>query len=163
MKNWIKLSDKDYREVWDKVYKEFEFEPSTSTFPSFKVATPFVTYDISQYVDLQHEFDIYDDLEEKALTTFKKITAHDEYIYALDWQHESYLMNPNLEFHKDEFDEWLIPIFPNGDYYFFTQKDFRWGYLGHPWERTITVFGQEIIDVFEKSKPRMFDRILRQG
>lgn len=64
---------------------------------------------------------------------------------------------------KNEFDEWTVPIFPNGDYYFFIHKDFEWGYLGHPWERTITVFGKELIKGFEKHRPRMFQKILRQG
>jgi len=57
----------------------------------------------------------------------------------------------------------MIPVFPNGDYYFFIQKDFKWGYLGHPWEESITIFGEELIESFERNKPEMFQNILRQG
>lgn len=45
----------------------------------------------------------------------------------------------------------------------FIQKDFKWGYLGHPWEESITIFGEELIESFERNKPEMFQNILRQG
>ena len=162
MKNWIPLSDQEYEHIWDRMYKDFRFEPSISIFPSFQVPCPFITYDISEYFRDLADLDAYDDLEEKALVAFKEVTLVDEYILALDWQHECYWLNPRLEFERDEFGEWTIPIFPNGDYYFFIQKDFKWGYLGHPWERSITVFGKELINAFNQHKPRMFHKILRQ-
>ncbi|SDN16030.1 Protein of unknown function [Psychrobacillus sp. OK028] len=163
MKNWLKLSNAEYEKVWNKIYDELKFEPSTTDFPSFKVPSPFITYDVSLYFGESEDLDAFVDLEEKALLVFQEITSKDENIYALDWQHECYWINSSLEFHKNEFDEWTVPIFPNGDYYFFIHKDFQWGYLGHPWERTITVYGKELIMGFEKHKPRMFHKILRQG
>ena len=163
MKNWLKLSNLEYEKVWNKIYDELNFEPSISDFPSFTVPIPFITYDVSPYFGESEDLDAYDDLEEKALLVFLENSSKDEYIYALDWQHECYWINPNLDFQKNEFDEWTVPIFPNGDYYFFIHKDFQWGYLGHPWERTITVFGKELIKGFEKHPPRMFQKILRQG
>ena len=81
----------------------------------------------------------------------------------MDWQHECYWIDPCLEFEKDEFDELKVPVFPNGDYYFFIHKDFEWGYLGHPWEKTITIFGEGLITGFEKHQPKMFQKVLRQG
>ncbi|ETT85368.1 DUF2716 domain-containing protein [Viridibacillus sp. FSL R5-0477] len=163
MKNWLELTNAEDEKVWNKIYDELKFEPSTTNLPSFKVPTPFITYDISLYFGKYKGLDAYDDLEEKALLVFQECTSVDEFIYALDWQHECYWINPYLEFQKNEFDEWTVPIFPNGDYYFFIHKDFEWGYLGHPWERTITVFGKELIKGFEKHRPRMFQKILRQG
>lgn len=175
MKNWIPFSHQEYDQVWDRIYRDFKFKPSTSIFPSFQVSLPFITYDISDYLRDSIDLDVYDtledsadldaynDLEEQALDAFKTITSVDEYILALDWQHESYWVNPRLEFEKDEFGEWTIPIFPNGDYYLFIQKDFKWGYLKNPWEKSITIFGEEVIHAFDEHKPRMFHKILRQG
>ncbi|MFJ7826656.1 DUF2716 domain-containing protein [Psychrobacillus sp. NPDC096623] len=163
MKNWLKLSNAEYEKVWNKIYDELKFEPSTTDFPSFKVPSPFITYDVSLYFGESEDLDAFVDLEEKVLLVFQEITSKDEYIYALDWQHECYLINSHLDFPKNEFDEWTVPIFPDGDYYFFFHKDFQWGYLGHPWERTITVFGKDLIKMFEKHRPRMFQKILRQG
>ena len=175
MENWIPFSHQEYDQIWDRIYRDFKFKPSTSIFPSFQVPHPFITYDISDYlrdsIDLDAydtledsaDLDAYDDLEKQALDAFKEVTSVDEYILALDWQHESYWVNLRLEFKIDEFGEWTIPIFPNGDYYFFIQKDFKWGYLGHPWEKSITIFGEELINAFDEHKPRMFRKILRQS
>lgn len=163
MENWIPFSHQAYEQIWDRIYRDFNFKPSTSIFPSFQVMHPFITYDISDYLRDSIDLDAYDDLEKQSLDAFKEITSVDEYILALDWQHESYLVNPHLEFEKDEFGEWTIPIFSNGDYYLFIQKDFKWGYLGHPWEKSITIFGEELINAFDEHKPRMFRKILRQS
>ncbi|MGR6899512.1 DUF2716 domain-containing protein [Rummeliibacillus sp. BSL5] len=163
MKNWVPLLEKEMGQIWDRIYNDFEFEPSTSIFPSFNVPHPYITYNVSGYFGDSSDLSAYDDLEEKVLDVFKECTILGEYILALDWQHECYWINPRLEFERDEFGEWVIPIFPNGDYYFFIQKDFMWGILGHPWENSITIFGKELIDAFNKNKPRMFCKILRQG
>jgi hypothetical protein len=165
--NWIELTQSEEKNVWKKVFNEFQFKPSISKFPSFIVPSPFITYDISPYRnwsgELEEYEEIYKDLEEKSLFAFQALTNDNEYFYALDWQHPCYWVNPFLEFPRDEFNEWIIPILPEGDYYFFIQKEFNWGFLGHPWEETITVFGKELIQVFEKNNPRMLDTIIRIG
>jgi hypothetical protein len=165
--NWIELTKSEQRTVWKKVHKEFKFKPSISKFPSFVVPSPFITYDISPYLNWSEDKNqyekIYKDLEDKSLAAFQELMKDNEYFYALDWQHPSYWVNPFLDFPRDEFNEWKIPIFPDGDYYFFIQKDFKWGFLGHPWEKTITVFGKELMQAFEKNNPRMFSKILRFG
>ena len=165
MNNWIELSDSESDLVWDMVYGKFKFKPSRSNFPSFKVPKPFITYDISSYFcwsgDVEEIKWLYRNLEEKSLLAFRELTNENEYVYALDWQHPCYWVNPFLAFPRDEFNEWLVPIFPNGDYYFFLQREFNWGLLGHPWEKSIIVFGHELIQALEKHKPRMFHTILR--
>jgi hypothetical protein len=167
MDNWIELSKLEYKDVWDRIYEKFKFEPSISHFPSFEVSGPFITYDVSMLlngsIDSQKYDEIYNDLEKKSLLVFQELTRINEYMYALDWQHPSYWINPRLEFPRDEFDEWTVPIFPNGDYYFFINQNFEWGLLGHPWERTITIFGKELIMSFKGHQPIIFQKILRQG
>lgn len=152
--NWIALTKTEEKTVWKKVYKDFKFKPSISKFPSFDVPSPFISYNISAYRNWSGDKDeyekVYKDLEDKSLLAFQELTNKDEYFYALDWQHPCYWVNPFIEFPRDEFNEWIIPVFPDGDYYFFIQKDFKWGFLGHPWEKTITIFGKGLIQVFEK-------------
>ncbi|MDE5414265.1 DUF2716 domain-containing protein [Alkalihalobacterium chitinilyticum] len=163
MENWLVLTKSERDKVWNKVYDDLKFKPSITYFPSFQVPSPYITFDISHYFRQSEDMNAYDDLEEKALLVFQQNTLKDESIYALNWQHECYWVNPHLELKKDEFNEWKVPIFPNGDYYFFIHKNFRWGYLGHPWEKTVTVFGKEVVTAFKKHQPIMFQRILRQG
>ncbi|GGE71577.1 DUF2716 domain-containing protein [Priestia taiwanensis] len=158
MENWIPLTEKEYDHIWDKVYKELKFEPSISVFPSFQLSSPFITYDISHCFEEAE----YDDLEEKVWCVFQELTLSNEYILALDWQHECYWVNSHLNFGKDEFVGQILSLFPDGDYYFFIQKDFKWGYLGHPWEKSITIFGEELVNAVHKHKPRMFHKVLRQ-
>ncbi|MGE7839031.1 DUF2716 domain-containing protein [Viridibacillus arvi] len=50
MKNWLELSNAEDEKVWNKIYDELKFEPSIANFPSFKVPTPFITYDISHHL-----------------------------------------------------------------------------------------------------------------
>ncbi|MBG9945073.1 DUF2716 domain-containing protein [Brevibacillus formosus] len=157
MENWIPLTGEQYRLVWDKFYKDFNFKPSiySSDWPSFHLPIPFVTFDITEYTD-----DDIDDLEEKCITNFSAVTRSDEYIYALDWQHESYLYNSHL---KNGNASRRIGFFPDGDYYFFLNKDFKWGYLGHPWEQTISILGEELIHQFETNRPTIFGKTVRSS
>ncbi|MFP3392897.1 DUF2716 domain-containing protein [Brevibacillus sp. SIMBA_040] len=157
MDNWISLSDEQYRMVWDKFYRDFKFKPSihSNDWPSYRLPIPFVTFDITEYTD-----DNIDDLEENCIKCLRAVTGADEYIYALDWQHESYLYNPHLEKGNAS---GRIGFFPDGDYYFFLNIDFKWGYLGHPWEQSISIFGEELIHQFEINRPTIFGKKVRSN
>ena len=143
MENWKKLNSIEYDSVWDKFEEKYQFRPSVSEFPGITNKFPQLKFDIEKCYD-----DIFknEKIENIALDLFKKITKPNERMYALDWQHESYDFDPRFIIDKDEiFDEWIIPIFRNGDYYIFVTKDFKKLWFGHPWEQTITLVGEEII------------------
>lgn len=163
MKNWISLTEKEKTAVWKKIYRDFKFEPSISRFPSFRVPSPFITYDISDFFEHDSFLHADEDLEEKALLAFQENIGTDEYMLALDWQHDCYWITPHGTFEKDEFGEWTVPVLPNGDYYFFLSKEMIWGFLGHPWEQNITIFGESLIDSFTRHHPLLFHRKIRQG
>ncbi|GAK38997.1 DUF2716 domain-containing protein [Paenibacillus urinalis] len=157
MENWIPLTDEQYRIVWDKFYEVFNFNPSTRSkdWPSYTLPNPYITYKITEHKDS----DI-DDLEEKCINALKAITEQDEYVFALDWQHESFLYYPHLE---KESAKWKMPFYPDGDYYFYLHNEFKWGYLGHPWEQTITIFGAELLQQFEINFPSILGKVVRQS
>jgi hypothetical protein len=158
MDNWMKLNDKEYDEIWTKVYETFSFKPSIykRNWPSFKEPSPFITFDISD----NYDDNILDEWYEIASKVIKECTDVEEYIYALDWQHESYLYNPHIERPGDRRN---IEPFPDGDYYLFLPKDISWGILTHPWEETICIFGKDMLDRFLKYNPRMLRKKKRQG
>ncbi|MEK4894115.1 DUF2716 domain-containing protein [Bacillus sp. FSL M7-0996] len=151
MKEWILLNEQEYENVWDRFYDEFAFNPNIDGEQSFKFSCPYITYDLPNYFEGKWTDDddyIFDHILLKALIL---CTEKHEYIYALDWHHNSYWMNPSLNLNLNEKDhQWKIPFFPDGDYYFFLQKDFKWGYLGHPWEKVIYIFGEELIKNFKE-------------
>jgi len=146
---------------WSKIYNEFGFKPSTKRFPSFSTPKPFVKYDISNCYDEK----LVRDFENKAVKAFQEITQPGELFYALDWQHECYWANPRLEFPTQipwrvDNGDWIISIYPDGDYHFFIAKDFSWGILGHPWENTVTIYGGKLIRCFSAYPPILLQIVL---
>lgn len=144
----------EYDLVWDKVYEILKFTPSID-----KSITPF---------EIKEEYAIYSfdfneitenriDLEEVIGNVFVDISEDDIKMYALDWQHSAFLYNPkNPEEQKSIWKEddrymgggynaYFPSFFPDGDYYFFIEENFRFGYLGHPWRQEIWVWGEKLI------------------
>ena len=144
----------EYDLVWDKVYEILKFTPSVD-----KSITPF---------EIKEEYAIYSfdfneiaenriDLEEVIGNVFVDISEDDTKMYALDWQHSAFLYDPkNKEeqkcFWKDDnrywgggYNAYFPSFFPDGDYYFFIEENFRFGYLGHPWRQEIWVWGEKLI------------------
>ena len=133
MKNWIPLTHQERKLVWRTLYRDFKFSPSISRFPSFRVPSPFITYDISAYFEDSSLLHADEDLEEKALLAFQELIRADEYMLALDWQHECYWITPYGSFEKDEFGEWTVPVL------------------------------QGMIDSFTRHHPILFHRKIREG
>nr|MDH3176160.1 DUF2716 domain-containing protein [Bacillus pumilus] len=102
-------------------------------------------------------------LKRKHYLFFRSLSEQTNICLALDWQHECYWITPYGSFEKDEFGEWTVPVLPNGDYYFFLSKEMHWGLLGHPWEQSITIFGEGLIDSFTRHHPILFQRKIREG
>ena len=168
------IGKEEYNEIWNKFYDIFDFKPSIykKDWPTFNVVKPSITYDISDFYNQQSfedAYKFYDDLHKKSLMAFRECSLECEKLYALDWHHSCYEFDPWQEIEKIEFEyadgskikKWPIEVLPNGDYYIFLASDFRWGILGHPWEKSMCVFGQELIDSFEKNKPLLFNKIIR--
>lgn len=159
MQNWTELRFAEEKAMWAKVHKELHFKPSIypKDWPSLQLREPYIIYDIRDDFDYSRYEELYKDLEEKMIKVFKKVTLENESIIVLDWQHVCYHFNPRLETIKNEFDRGPVPLLPEGDYCFFIQKDFQWGYLGHPWEKTVSVFGEALITQIEQNKPDIFN------
>ncbi len=157
------LSNKEYKEVWDRVYAELKFKPScdcrehifTGNLP-FEIDKFYVVYGIENMND---EFDKMDDLVRNA---FIECTQDGDMMYALDWHHTSFLYNPRIDIEQKDlwiedledkrggYNAFFPPFYPDGDYYFFIEKDFKFGYLSHPWRQEIWIFGEDLIKCFEK-------------
>ncbi|QKE85102.1 DUF2716 domain-containing protein [Arthrobacter sp. NEB 688] len=74
-----------------------------------------------------------------ALRAFVSL-AGDLEMTALDWQHTPYRYSP-AKHALAHIEEWPVPVFPNGDYYIHLGPDAAWGTFGHPWQRSITLWG----------------------
>ena len=145
----------EYDLIWDKVYETLKFTPSMD-----KSIVPF---------EIEEEYAIYsfdfDEITEKQIDMMKEVIENifanmskdDTKMYALDWQHSAFLYNPKnpeeqKSFWKEDdrymgggYNAYFPSFFPDGDYYFFIDEKFRFGYLGHPWRQEIWVWGEKLI------------------
>lgn len=147
--------------VWDRFYSEFQFRPGEQ--PAIAEPIPSVTFSVSAGYGQDDETfrALISDLETKTCAAFRECTLPGQRMYALDWQHEGFWFYPHVPFSEGDPASWRIPVFPDGDYYIFLSEDFRFGTFGHPWEETICVFGQDLLNAFERNPPKLFGNVVR--
>lgn len=155
---WIILSEDENDQIWQKIYSDFNFKPSiNSDIIPFTFKIPFDVYDIKDSTIYKED----DLINKKIKSIFIECMEDDDYMYALDWQHTCFKYNPRIEvvmeypvFIADErylnggYNVYFPEFYPNGDYYFFIDKDFEWGYLTHPWQKKIWIFGNRLMSSF---------------
>jgi hypothetical protein len=101
------------------------------------------------------------DLKKEITAAFIQCTAPGERLYALDWQHAAFLFDPRNPQEQQSVrldDHPFMPghglyahfpdYYPDGDYYFFIDEQFRFGYLSHPWRKEVWIFGDTLIEAF---------------
>jgi hypothetical protein len=152
MKAWVELNEQEYDLVWDRFDFWFDFSPSTFRFPGILEPNPSITYSFENF--LEHDVD---DFYEKALKVFQEVVPVGDRIYALDWQHTCFWFYPH-HFNKG----WGVGL-PDGDYAILISEDFSFGYFGHPWEQTICVFGEPLLEAFQKYPPKLFEKVVRKN
>jgi hypothetical protein len=153
---WSLDAAKDETEVWARFKKKFQFSPSTekSDWPSIKERSPSVTYALQPFNEIDLEATWHG-----LMTVFKNISHNEQdEIYVLHWQHGGYVVNP-----KKLGEDWIVHPIPNGDSYIFIDPEFKFGIFGHPWEWTMNVFGEPLIQEVKKQKIAALSEILRKN
>lgn len=156
----------EYNRIWDMVYEKLKFNPSckydTTNHPMnvplpFQISGNYAVYGINKFTHEQMDF-----TEKIIREVFVSVTSEGQRMYALDWQHSAFIFDPRNEreqksFWKEDDRYWgggynaYFPSFlPDGDYYFFIDEFFQFGYLGHPWRQEIWVFGDKLIEKIEE-------------
>ena len=139
--------NEEYDLIWERVYEKLSFSPSIySWVNTFDLDMPHRVYCLPEYVW---------DQEQEALVECLMAAAISEEIYALDWEHPAYTYLPGEQHYREWRDEALktnrhFPTYyPNGDYYFFVAKDLSFGWLGHPWQKKIILFGDRMLHLLD--------------
>lgn len=146
-------------DIWNYFYDTFSFNPSPNPehWPSIKSNRVNLKIDIKNLWGDTYNETVFDDFEEKAIQAFTSINNDEEYVYVLDWQHDCYFVNMNRinEFKNDLISKYnhSISFIPDGDYYIFITKNLENIWFGHPWEKTVTLFGDKLINAFKESAP----------
>jgi len=158
---WEVLADLEYSEVWDRVYSKLNFRPSIQpgVIP-FCLDAPADIYDISEILSEDDEH--HERMDRIIRKGFIKMMGDDDYLYALDWHHTGFCYDPRITEPKKgcsvrfgrsfsyEYSAYFPSFYPDGDYYFFIAQDFEWGYLSHPWQQTVWIFGEKLREYFHK-------------
>ena len=150
MKNFTLLDQEEYESVWNNFDNLYNFKPSVKHFPAVDTHQPQLKFNITSC--FSEDFPM-EKLEDYALKLFQSISKPGDRLYALDWQHDSFHFDPRKKMDRNEFEEWIVPVLPNGDYSIFLTKDLKNVWFGHPWEQAITLIGLEIV-----TQSREFDR-----
>lgn len=151
--SWIPMTQAEDEKVWHVIDQQFQFSPSTTVFPSYHAPSSFITYEV--------DYEKREEIERELGRILTEMTVEGERVMALDWNHQGYWIDPRRPFLQNEEGDWMIPAVPDGDYSFFIARDFRWGYLGHPWEGSITLFGEDMISAFQGTD--IFMNEIRRG
>ena len=160
VEGWHMLPSKKSDELWDEFERWCKFSPSIEV--DREAFSPNVEYDIYDCVNAISKAENDADWSKVIRSIFTKTKGVDEYIYALDWQHSEFRYIPEIdkgEVNKsyfvgdegEEFNVYLPKFYPDGEYYLFLAKDFKWGYLTDPWRQQIIVYGDELRNEISKN------------
>lgn len=153
MSNWNPLPEEENKSLWDTANSKLGFAIGINGRATVAPPAPYKEYDISRFYGADTVTVLIEDLTEKLQEIFKNTTKENELLYALNWKGGGYAFDPRKPFEKDEFEEWLVPAFPNGDYTFFVTTDFMNGIFGDGITGKMTFFGEAVIEALQKNMP----------
>lgn len=164
MTAWEELASNDCDSAWDRFESEFAFCPSTTRFPGIREPEDSVTFDISGvYGDAERYQRLTMDLSRKLVAALRRCVPEGGVVHVLDWQHDCFRFVPHASFTFESEEDWPVPALPNGDYYIFLDPDLRFGVFGHPWEQTMCVFGEALVQALQADPPLLFGHPVRVG
>ncbi|MCX4781434.1 DUF2716 domain-containing protein [Streptomyces sp. NBC_01264] len=148
---WLRDDDED--PLWDRLEKEFAFDPDTDGSPGFDAPAPSVTWRLKDAPT--------DEPDRILRASLRALTPAGQRLHWLDWQHTGYDFDPHRVGGSGE-PRWPGRAYPNGDYYLYLHPDLRFGTFGHPWERTLCVWGAGLLAAVEAELTEVLGEPLRR-
>ncbi|WP_405412465.1 DUF2716 domain-containing protein [Streptomyces decoyicus] len=142
----VELPEAEYRRVWDRFCAEFAFRPSVyaTKWPAIKEPVASLTWSLAA-LDDDPDYERFDRLVEVVEQGMTACVPPRDRLFALDWQHASFRFSPHLVGGPGQ-ERWPLSPYPDGDYYIYLTEDFLTGSFGHPWEHSLCLFGQALLD-----------------
>lgn len=152
---WRAMASLEREAAWDRYYEKFDFRASVKPegWPAIKEPTPSVTFDLSMS-DGPRMITAFAALNAEALRCFVWALPDIEELLVLNWQHTAWWFDPRLDDAPAQWDDLQHAqptVWPDGDYFSFLSPDMTEGTFGHPWEQTLCVMGDRLIDTLGKS------------
>lgn len=153
---WREMDEAEHEAAWDLFDEKFDFRASVdpSGWPAIDEPTPSVTFDLSGIPGGPRLLTAFAALNAEALRCFVWALPDIPELSVLNWQHTAWRFDPRLDDGPAQWDdlERLQPtVYPDGDYFAFLSPDMTEGTFGHPWERTLCVMGDRLIETLGKS------------
>jgi hypothetical protein len=157
------LPEAEYRRVWDRFYEDFNFRPSMSSFkwPSIKEPVASVTWSLTA-LDDDPGYECLDRMVDVVEQGLASCVGPQGTLLALDWQHTSYRFAPQ-EAGGPGRPAWPLSPYPDGDYHIYLSEDFRYGSFGHPWEESLCLFGEELLDTVSAEVDKVLGSPIRRS
>lgn len=138
------IEDKEkIEEIYKFLWNKLKFKPSIHMdVKPFDIEGNFLVYNIENMSLKDISF-----LNDFILYLFSEIDINLKF-YAIDYQHGTFLSNVNniKEDINNPKNVFYPSFYPDGDYYFFIDENFRFGYLSHPWRKEVYIFGDIFIN-----------------
>ncbi|MBN9122284.1 MAG: DUF2716 domain-containing protein [Planctomycetes bacterium] len=156
---WRRMSRGQEDAAWDR-YHALTTVPGTG---GFRTPTPSITWDVAHaFLHDREGFErLIRDLTTKALAALQECTRPGEELSALDWNHPCYYLDPHGGLTDAEPSSWAVPVFPDRDSYHFLAPDHRFGIIGSCVDRTLCVFGADLLAALARGRPLLLDRPTR--
>lgn len=165
-----RLTDQESREVWDRFDREFDFKPSMNSFPAITEPVPSVTWSLDALDDDPGDRTL-DHLVRVVQDGLAACVLPGTALLVLEWQHTSYRLYPDLPasdvFLPDALGRnfrpgWPRSPCPDGDYPVYLAEEFTFGTFGHPWERSLCVFGTGLLSEVATDINALLPTVLRR-
>lgn len=141
---WIEVDDEA---AWRRFDSRFRFQPRYRTRPAPAILEPAdsITLDLSPvFAGDPGRYEAgWAAVDAASFRAFVGLTGDGELV-ALDWQHPAYRYAPAR--HVLSGLDPLVPVFPDGDYHAHVPSDLAWGTFGHPWEESLCIWGEALVD-----------------
>jgi hypothetical protein len=153
---WREMSKGQRDEAWGRYRERFgDLETDEYITPA-----PSTTWDVSPaYLrDDEHTDRLEGDLTLKARNALKQCTPPGEDLLALDWFHACYFFDPHAGVSAAHPPSWPVSVLPTTGHHIFLARDFRFGVVGNCVDRTVCVFGRELLSAFAADPPSAFNK-----
>jgi hypothetical protein len=140
---WEPLPDAIAAQAMDAFQTKYAFDPGMepSSWPSLAEPAPSITLNISS-VGSGGGLTI-PQADELILRLLVAAFPPATRLVAINYNHYAYWLWPHRLAAADRSwpDSWPVHPYPNGDYSIFASEDLAAGTFGHPWERSLCIFG----------------------